>query len=94
MQYYDEAYFRAKANRRAGTTWLILLIFVTIYYCSKDSVVSWDGQIWKITMAVVGWSTYITAGLFLKFKGMILRDISTLWDTDICCSLRLFPGQF
>ena len=44
--------------------------FVTIFYCSKDSVGSWDGQIWKITMAVVGWSTYITAGLFLKFKGM------------------------
>ena len=70
MQNYDEAYFRAKANRRAGTTWLILLVFVTIFYCSKDSVGSWDGQIWKITMAVVGWSTYITAGLFLKFKGM------------------------
>ena len=48
MQNYDEAYFHAKANRRAGTTWLILLVFVTIFYCSKDSVGSWDGQIWKI----------------------------------------------
>ena len=70
MKSYDEAYFRAKANRRAGTTWLILLVFVTIFYCSKESVGSWDNQIWKVSMAVVGWSTYITAGLFLKFKGM------------------------
>ena len=70
MKNYDEAYFRAKANRRAGTTWLILLVFVTIFYCSKESVGSWDNEIWKFSMAVVGWSTYITAGLFLKFKGM------------------------
>lgn len=70
MQNYDEAYFRAKANRRAGTTWLILLVFVTIYYCSKESVGTWDNRTWKIVMTVVGWSTYIIAGLLLRFKGM------------------------
>ena len=73
MQNYDEAYFRAKANRRAGTTWLVLLVFVTIYYCSKENVGSWDNQIWKASMAVVGWSTYIIAGLLLRFKGMAYK---------------------
>ena len=70
MQTYDEAYFRAKANKRAGTTWLILLVFVTVYYCSKESVGQWDNQMWKIVLMLVGWSTYITAGLLMKFKGM------------------------
>ena len=70
MQNYDEAYFRAKANKRAGATWLFLLIFVTVYYCSKENVGTWDNMTWKVAMAVVGWSTYIISGLFLKFKGM------------------------
>jgi len=70
MQTYDEAYFRAKANKRAGTTWLFLLIFVTIYYCSKLQVGEWNNTVWKIAMGIVGWNTYIMAGLFLKFKGM------------------------
>lgn len=70
MHTYDESYFRAKANRRAGTTWLVLVIFVTVYYCSKENVCSWDDTIWKSTMAVLGWATYIFAGLSLKIKGM------------------------
>jgi len=70
MQNYDETYFRAKANKRAGTTWLFLLLFVTVYYCSKQNVGEWNNQNWKVVMAVIGWSTYITAGLFLKWKGM------------------------
>lgn len=70
MQNYDEAHFRAKANKRAGTTWLFLLLFVTVYYCSKDSVGEWNNQVWKITMALISWSTYIVAGLLLKWKGM------------------------
>ena len=69
MQNYDEAYFRAKANKRAGNTWLFLLIFVTVYYCSKTHVGAWDNQIWKLSMAAVGWSTYLIAALFLKIKG-------------------------
>ena len=35
MQNYDEKYFNAKANRRAGTTWLMLMIIVTVYYGAK-----------------------------------------------------------
>lgn len=70
MQNYDESYFRAKANRRAGTTWLFLLLFVTAYYCSKESVGQWNGAVWKLTTAALAWVTYFSAGLFLKFKGM------------------------
>ncbi len=70
MQNYDESYFRAKANKRAGTTWLFLLIFVSIYYGSKASVGNWDGGAWKICLGVIGWGTYITAGVLLKFRGM------------------------
>ena len=35
MQNYDEKYFREKANKRAGTTWLILVVIVSIYYAVK-----------------------------------------------------------
>ena len=73
MQNYDGSYFLAKANKRAGTTWLILLIFVTMYYCSKEGVGQWDNQVWKLTLIGVGWSTYIVAGLLLKFKGMAYK---------------------
>ena len=69
MQNYDEAYFRAKANKRAGITWLFLLIFVTVYYCSKTTVNSWDTGNWKAAMMAVGWSTYLIAAVFLKIKG-------------------------
>ena len=35
MNNYDEKYFSAKANKRAGTTWLVLLIFVNVFYGVK-----------------------------------------------------------
>lgn len=70
MHTYDESYFREKANKRVGTTWLFLLIFVTVYYCSKDNVCSWDNGVWKTTMVVLGWGTYVIARLLLRFKGM------------------------
>ena len=70
MQNYDESYFRAKANKRAGTTWLLLLVFVTAYYCSKESVGTWDNQVWKIALIAIGWSTYLIAGILLKIRGM------------------------
>ena len=37
MNTYDEKYFKAKANRRAGTTWLTLMVIITIYYAAKMS---------------------------------------------------------
>lgn len=35
MQEYDESFFRAKANKRARLTWLILLAIITVYYGVK-----------------------------------------------------------
>ena len=35
MQEYDESFFRAKANKRARLTWLILLVIITVYYGVK-----------------------------------------------------------
>ncbi len=69
MQNYDEAYFRAKANKRAGTTWLILLIIVSVYYGVKMA----EGEVHQyqyIMFTVVGWLQYFGSGIFLKVKGM------------------------
>ena len=69
MQTYDEAHFRAKANKRAGTTWLMLLIIVSIYYGVKMA----EGEVNQmqyIMFTVVGWLQYFGSGIFLKVKGM------------------------
>ena len=69
MQSYDEKYFNAKANRRAGTTWLTLMLIVTIYYGVKMS----EGAIsteWFALFSAIGWVEYIVGGLLLKIKGM------------------------
>ncbi len=69
MQNYDEKYFNAKANRRAGTTWLSLMLIVTIYYGVKMSqgVISTN---WFLIFSVIGWAEYLLAGILLKVKGM------------------------
>lgn len=69
MQSYDEKYFNAKANRRAGTTWLSLMLIVTIYYGVKMS----EGAIspnWFILFSIIGWTEYIVGGILLKILGM------------------------
>ena len=70
MQNYDESYFKAKANRRAGTTWLVLLIMTNIYYGTKVLSGELMSQNWLIIMGVIGWITYLGAGILLKVKGM------------------------
>ena len=70
MNNYDEKYFSAKANKRAGTTWLILLIIVNVFYGVKVTQGDYMSLSWQITVAVIGWGSYIVAGLLLKFKGM------------------------
>lgn len=69
MQTYDQKYFDAKANKRAGTTWLTLMIIVTVYYGVKMA----EGEVglnWFILFSAVGWAEYIFGGLMLKIKGM------------------------
>ena len=69
MQSYDEKYFNAKANRRAGTTWLTLMLIVTIYYGAKMS----QGEVgtnWFILFSLIGWAEYVGGGLLLKIRGM------------------------
>ena len=69
MQDYDESYFRAKANRRAGTTWLFLMVIVSVFYGIKAQMgeVKWS---FFIIFSVVGWAEYLYAGIRLKIKGM------------------------
>ncbi len=69
MQNYDEKYFNAKANKRAGTTWLALMLIVTVYYGAKAS----SGDInmnWFVVFSAIGWVEYFAAGILLKIKGM------------------------
>ena len=69
MQNYDEAYFRAKANRRAGTTWLILMIVVSFFYWMKIG----DGEVTLprfVLATAVGWISYLGAGIYLKIAGL------------------------
>lgn len=69
MQNYDEAYFRAKANKRAGTTWLMLMIIVSVFYGVKMSQGE-VGKSWFLMFSVIGWLEYFGAGIYLKIKGM------------------------
>lgn len=73
MQTYDESFFRAKANRRAGTTWLMLMIIVSVYYGVKMSQ-GIVGQTWFIMFSAIGWIEYFGAGIYLKVKGMDAKN--------------------
>ncbi len=67
MQDYDEAFFRAKANKRAGSVWLILMVIATIYYGIKV----FRGEVanqYFVLFTVVGWAEYIISRLLLKWK--------------------------
>ena len=69
MRDFDQKYFDAKANRRAGTTWLMLMLIVTIYYGVKvsDGVL---GTSWFVLFSVIGWAEYLGGVLLLKIMGM------------------------
>ena len=69
MQSYDQKYFDAKANKRAGTTWVTLMLIVTIYYGVKmnQGAISME---WFILFSIIGWAEYLGAGILLKIKGM------------------------
>ena len=68
MEQYDEKYFRAKANMRAGTTFLVVMLLTSIFYYFKMD----KGEIaqdWFIKMVVIGWAIYVLVSLTLKIKG-------------------------
>lgn len=81
MQEYDESFFRAKANKRAGTTWLALIFIATIYYGIKTK----NGEIARgyfIAFTVVGWVTYITGYIVSMIKGKAAKEYK--WVLGIC----------
>lgn len=68
MEQYDEKYFRAKANTRAGTTFLVVMLLTSIFYYFKMD----KGEIaqdWFIKMVVIGWAIYLLVSLTLTIKG-------------------------
>ena len=73
MQNYDEEYFREKSNKRAGTTWVVLMILVTAFYYEKTrkGEYTWN---WYTILLVLGWGGYIAGGLMLKIKGMAIKS--------------------
>ena len=68
MPTYDEKHFKAKANRRAGTTWLMLILIVTLYYGVKMSEGALVASQFAV-ITVVGWLEYFVGALLLKIKG-------------------------
>lgn len=81
MQEYDESFFRAKANKRAGITWLALIFIATIYYGIKTK----NGEIARgyfIAFTVVGWVTYITGYTVSMIKGKAAKEYK--WVLGIC----------
>ena len=81
MQEYDESFFRAKANKRAGITWLALIFIATIYYGIKTK----NGEIARgyfIAFTVVGWVTYITGYIVSMSKGKAAKEYK--WVLGIC----------
>ena len=81
IQEYDESFFRAKANKRAGITWLALIFIATIYYGIKTK----NGEIARgyfIAFTVVGWVTYITGYIVSMIKGKAAKEYK--WVLGIC----------
>ena len=81
MQEYDESFFRAKANKRAGITWLALIFIATIYYGIKTK----NGEIARgyfIAFTVVRWVTYITGYIVSMIKGKAAKEYK--WLLGIC----------
>ncbi len=68
MQTYDQKFFDAKANRRAGITWLFLLLLVTVYYGAKMAEGAF-GLPWFCVFLGVGWGEYIAAVIMRRIKG-------------------------
>lgn len=68
MHDYDEKHFVAKANKRAGITWLLLLIIGTLYYGLKAG--NHEVAVTTYTIVTVcGWIQYLVSSVILVLKG-------------------------
>ncbi len=73
MEKYDESFFRAKANRKAGGTWLVLAIIITIYYGIKMT----KGEFatgYFIASMFVGWTGIVVTAVVLKVQGFASKS--------------------
>lgn len=68
MQEYDESFFIAKANKRGGVTWFILMIIVSVYYGIKVGTGKLDVG-YFFMFFTVGWLSLIISKVLLKVKG-------------------------
>ena len=68
MQEYDESFFIAKANKRGGVTWFILMIIVSVYYGIKVGTGKLDVG-YFFMFFTVGWLSFIISKVLLKVKG-------------------------
>ena len=68
MQGYDERYFNARANKRAGTTWMTLLLIQTVFYLWKMSGGAVSGG-WVAAFCGIGWSIFAVSVIILAIKG-------------------------
>lgn len=80
MRDYDEKYFVAKANKRAGIIWLLLLVIGTLYYGLKAG----KHEVSVITYVIVticGWLQYVLSGILLMVKGK--DNLKYKWSVSI-----------
>ena len=68
MEQYDEKFFRAKANTRAGVTFLVVMVLTSVFYFFKMNKGEVE-QDWFIKMVAIGWSLFFMISLTLKIKG-------------------------
>ena len=92
MENYNEAFFRAKTNKRASITWVLLLIVACIYYGIKVGTGTLTPGYYA-AFAIVGWAVYIVGQALLFIKGKILNRINGLWDWDILHFIRSLHGR-
>lgn len=69
MENYNEAFFRAKTNKRAGITWVLLLIVACIYYGIKVGTGTLTPGYYA-AFAIAGWAVCIVGQALLFIKGM------------------------
>ena len=73
MENYNEAFFRAKTNKRASITWVLLLIVACIYYGIKVGTGTLTPGYYA-AFAIAGWAVYIVGQALLLIKGMDFKQ--------------------